>query len=75
MSLKTPGNDLLQKITLRKLYFTFKIQKKRKINEKKSFEKVGLNHEKFKISGKKVRDMSLKTPGNDLLQKITLRKV
>ena len=24
MSLKTTGNDLLQKITLRKLYFTFK---------------------------------------------------
>ena len=39
------------------------------------FEKVGLNHEKFKISGKKVRDMILKTPGNDLLQKITLRKL
>ena len=30
MSLKTTGNDLLRKITLRKLYFTFKICQKKK---------------------------------------------
>ena len=29
MSLKTTGNDLLQKITLRKLYFTFKFCQKK----------------------------------------------
>ena len=35
MILKIPGNDLLQRITLRKLYFTLKIWQKKKDKSQK----------------------------------------
>ena len=47
MIFKIPGNDLLQKITLRKLYFPFKVSQKKKDKCQKSsnFGKIWPPHQ------------------------------